>query len=365
MPDRDFEAKYRTIAFWAIAGLAILGAALLVSPFFPAIMWAAVFSVLMLPLYKRLRKRWNENASAGVTVLATLTVIVLPIALIGLFLVVQIGGFVAEMQASAPAGSSGFETSGLLKRLDDFSAPLIERFGGTFKVSDWLDEHGQDIARNLRGPLGKAVTSIGFGIFTLVVALLTMFFVLRDGVRLREPALDLIPLPREKAEALLLRMADTIRAVFVGVVLVALIQGTLAGIAYFLAGAPSPLLLALATTILCVIPLLGAPVIYIPVSLALMAQGKLWPGILLLAFGFGVISQIDNILRPFFIGARVPLHPMAIFFALLGGVFTLGPVGIMAGPVLLTVILGLQEIVRERRQEQSAEGEASPAPAGP
>jgi predicted PurR-regulated permease PerM len=339
------------MAFWAIAALALIGAVMLVMPFFPAIMWAIVFSVLMAPFYLRLKKRFTEGISAGLTVFATLGLIVLPIALIGLVVGVQLTGMVTDLRASAPSGHGAFTPNDLLKRVDDFADPLIARVGGNFKVSLWLHENSEEIGQKVSGPLGKVAYNIGFGLFTLIVALLTMFFILKDGSRLREPALELIPLPPHKAEALLLRMAETIRAVFVGVVFVALIQGTLAGVAYWIAGAPSPLLLALATTVLCVIPLLGAPVIYVPVGIALLAQGKTLAGALLLAFGFGVISQIDNWLRPFFIAARVPLHPMAIFFSLLGGVLALGPIGIMAGPVLLTAILGLQEIIRERRAE--------------
>ncbi|MBX7134926.1 MAG: AI-2E family transporter [Fimbriimonadaceae bacterium] len=353
MLERDFDSKYRNLAFGAVAVLTVVGAAMLVAPFFPAIMWAVVFTVLMAPLYQRLRKRWNDSLSAGVTVGATIAMIVLPLALIGLMVGVQVAGALSEIQSSAPVGQSGLESGSLLKRVDEFADPIIQRFGSSFKVSDWFRDNGNNLGKQLSGPIGKIAYSIGFGAFTLIVSLLTMFFMLRDGPRLLEPSLDLIPLPREKATALLQRMADTIRAVFVGVVLVALIQGTIAGVTYAFAGAPSPLLLALATTVLCVIPLLGAPVIYVPVGLSLLAQGKPIAGAAVLIVGFGIISQIDNFLRPFFIGARVPLHPMAIFFSLLGGVLALGPIGIMAGPVLLTLLLGLQEVVRERRQAVS------------
>jgi predicted PurR-regulated permease PerM len=165
----------------------------------------------------------------------------------------------------------------------------------------------------------------------------------------------LVPLPRDRAEEILVKMSQTIHAVFVGVVMVAVVQGTIAGLAYWALGVPSPLVWFVATTVLCAIPLLGAPLIYIPLSLLLMARGDVWQGVVLLAIGFGLVSQIDNILKPWVIGARTNLHPMAIFFSLLGGVFALGPVGIMAGPVLLTLLLALQDIVRERNRGEAPE----------
>jgi predicted PurR-regulated permease PerM len=181
---------------------------------------------------------------------------------------------------------------------------------------------------------------------------------LRDGERLREPALELIPLERAKAEDVLSKMSQTIHAVFIGVVLVALIQGTISGVAYVVCGVPSPLVWFVATTVLCAIPLLGAPLIYVPMALLLLSQGKTPQAIGLLVVGFGVVSQVDNLLRPFVIGARVNLHPMAIFFSLLGGVLALGPVGIMAGPVLLTILLALQDIIREKNRDAEPAVEA-------
>jgi predicted PurR-regulated permease PerM len=109
------------------------------------------------------------------------------------------------------------------------------------------------------------------------------------------------------------------------------------------------LVFALATFVFCVIPLLGGPVVYVPLSLFLLAQGKTWQGLLLLGIGVGIVSQVDNFLRPYIIGTQSKMHYMGIFFSLLGGVLTFGPVGLMMGPVLLTVLVGLQEAIREAR----------------
>jgi predicted PurR-regulated permease PerM len=111
------------------------------------------------------------------------------------------------------------------------------------------------------------------------------------------------------------------------------------------------------------IPLLGAPMVYVPVSLFLLANGHWVQAVILLAFGFGIVSNIDNFLRPLFIGSKTNLPYMAIFFSLLGGVFAFGPVGIMAGPVIMTLMLSLIEIVRRNRQETASEEPGSdPAP---
>lgn len=348
-PIADFDRKYKSLAFWVVAGLSLVGAAFMVAPFFPAIMWAVVFSVLLHPTYRKLRARFSENVSAGLSVATALAVIVVPLSLIGLMLFVQIGHFAVKLQAEA-APNEKITYHQVLRTIDEQVHPILESLGSDFRFETWFEENRREIVRNVTGPLGRAVYELGFTVFTLVIALLTMFFTLRDGHRLLEPALELIPLPRESSLKILQKMADTIWAVFVGVVLVALIQGTIGGIAYWATGAPAPVLWGAATVVLCAIPLLGSPIVYVPMALLLMSQGKWANGLILLAVGFGIISLVDNALRPFFIGARVALHPMAVFFSLLGGVLALGPVGIMAGPVLLTVVLGLADIVRERRR---------------
>jgi predicted PurR-regulated permease PerM len=348
-----FIQKYRSLAFIALSVVLLAVAVSMLQPFYPALIWASVLTVLMWPIHKRICKRWpiekcSPNIPASLTTLLTLAIIGLPIAVVGLALFFQVNSFVQEMRNSAPTGTNGFSLDYVIQQLDASLKPLLAGFAPDFSLTNWFNEHKDELFRNITAPAGKVVVSIGYAAFTLVIAFLTMFFMLRDGERLREPALELIPLPREKAELVLSRLSDTIRAVFVGIVLVAIVQGSIAGITYYFVGVPHALLWGVATIVLCTIPLLGAPILYIPMALILMSQGKFVGGFVLLGVGFLIVSQIDNILRPFIIGARVELHPMAVFFSLLGGIFLMGPSGIMAGPMLLIVLLTITDVIREK-----------------
>lgn len=362
----DFERRYTLYGFLAIAVLALVAAGYFLAPFFPALLWAVVFSVLTFPLYRRVRDRLEKrlrlsptvagSAGAGVAVLFTFFVILFPLGAIGALLGHQVTTYLEELRMEAPQGQS-VSLESFLARVDETLRPITRRLGVEVGLARWFSENRDTIFAQIRAPLGRVILSAGYTVFTIFTALLTMFFLLRDGHMMRRPALELIPLPPERAWAIIVRMGDTIHGVFMGVVLVAIIQGTLAGLAYWVCGVPLPLVWGFATMILCVIPLLGAPVIYVPWSAVLIAQGRYAEGFGLLAFGFLVVSQIDNFLRPYFIGRKVELHYMAVFFSLLGGVLLLGPVGIMAGPVLLTVLLALQETVREWRQIAGSGGE--------
>ncbi len=344
-----FAKNYRGIAFGVLVALTVSAGAWMVLRFIPAMLWAIVLSVLIAPTHARLRRKFTPNLAATFAVFGTIALVGIPLALVGTILSLQIASWAKDFAAQSPNAGGAFES--IVAQLDGTLHPLAERIGAAnFHLQDWFGENKDAIVKGLTGFAATAARSTGETLFTLVVAFLTMFFLLRDGHRLREPALELIPLSKEKADEILGKMGQTIHAVFIGVVLVALIQGAMAGIAYWAVGVPSPIVWFVATTVLCAIPLLGAPLIYVPMSLLLLSQGKVWQGCILLAVGFGLVSQIDNILRPWVIGARTNLHPMAIFFSLLGGVFALGPVGIMAGPVLLTVLLALQDIVREHNR---------------
>jgi predicted PurR-regulated permease PerM len=139
-----------------------------------------------------------------------------------------------------------------------------------------------------------------------------------------------------------------VRAVFIGFVLLALLQTAVAGTAYYFLGVPHFLIWTLVTLVLCMIPVLNAPIVFVPMGIYFLMQGEWQKTIILYVVGFGVVSVIDNVLRPIVIGRRVSLHPIAIFFALIGGLYSFGPIGIMAGPMLLTLLLGLADAVRER-----------------
>lgn len=352
----NFNRHYRGIAFGVLLALTVTVCAWMVLRFVPALLWAIVLSVLMLPIHRRFSKRWSPNGAAMFSTLTAIAVIGVPLALVGTVLTLQIASSARQFGDSRSDKTTGLSLDAVVLELDDVIHPWAQRIGASeFHLKDWFAENKDGLVKGASGFAATAARNTGETLFTLVVAFLTMFFLLRDGNRLKQPALELIPLPHERSEEILARMNDTIHAVFVGVVMVAIVQGSLAGLAYWTLGVPSPLVWFVATTVLCAIPLLGAPLIYIPMSLLLMARGDIWQGVVLLGFGFGVVSQIDNLLKPWVIGARTNLHPMAIFFSLLGGVFALGPVGIMAGPVLLTLLLALQDIVRERNREETSE----------
>lgn len=336
-----------------IAGLS----SAIVFPFLSAILWATTLSVLTYPWFEKGRRKYElgrsevkrglagKVAEAGDTVAAlrstllTLLVICLPFLLLGTLAYSQVSPALNDLQ-----GKEGFQ---ITDRIDQVIHPLTERIGmKDFHVQVWWSENSGEIVKSLRQPAGNFARQAGVTAFTMVIALLSMFFFQRDGRKLKEPFLEFCGLPREKGEELLSNVQKTIRAVFSGSVIVAVIQGTIMGITYACLGVPGPALLGFISIILCIVPLLGAPIIYIPVGLLFLAQGDFVKAGVVLGVGFLIVSQIDNVLKPLFIGNQVSLHPLAIFFFVLGGISLFGPIGLMVGPMILTIFLALVDYAR-------------------
>lgn len=342
----------RNHVFTALLLVGVVLCVLTALPFVPALLWAATLAILAKPLADRF-KRLGPTGAALLATLVTGLILVVPLVLIGVGLGLQVGDVSERLQ--------GRSLESLTADLEKALAPLTERVGiEHFDLRKTLQDNGSQIAGAVRPAATKFAVGAATTVVTLVVALLTQFFLLRDGDRLREPAFAFSPLSRAKTEALMDRTAETVRAVFVGTVLVAALQGAIMGGAYWAAGIPNALLLAVVSAVLCVIPLLGAPVLYIPLGLGLLATGNARGAAIVLGVGFLIVSQVDNVMKPFLISGRASLHPMAIFFAILGGTLLVGPIGVMAGPMLLTIVLGLLEALRQRMEEETSV--TSPAP---
>lgn len=345
------DLGHKKILFWTIFGVTTVAATMVFWPFISALLWATVLAILMWPFFAKLNKRFSKNFSALMATLVTAVVIVLPFAGLGTIVGIQVYHFANQLIEQRSPTQKSVTMDEIATKADELLHPVLSQIGlGDVDVKTYIDTHKSDLTTAVRGPLTKLIADLGFTILTLVFALMTMFFMLRDGPKLRDPVCELVPLPASETLVILDKMRSTVQSVFVGVVLVSIIQAIIAGITYWILGVPAPLLWAFVTFVFCTIPMLGGPVVYVPLAIKLVIDGRIPQALILLFIGFGVISTVDNFLRPVFIGARSDLHPMAIFFSLLGGVLVMGPIGLMAGPMVLTLMLGLIDIVRAQRR---------------
>jgi predicted PurR-regulated permease PerM len=211
-----------------------------------------------------------------------------------------------------------------------------------------------DEALSVLGDVGRTAFKFGF-------ALLTAFFLYRDGeTLLRQARKLLLRLLGPRAGAYLEAIGDTMRAVLYGLILTALIQGALAGLGYWAAGVGAPVLLGVITVILALVPF-GAPVVWGSISVWLLATGETLAGVGLAAWGAVVVSQIDNLLRPLVISGATRIPYLMVLFGVLGGISAFGLIGLFLGPIVIAVLLA---VWREWIEEPSPSEADWPPPQG-
>lgn len=192
---------------------------------------------------------------------------------------------------------------------------------------------------------GRAGIMAGRTVFAIMIFIVTMYFLFADGPRIAKQLMALSPLEERYVEKLLEEFSRVTRAVVAASVAAALAQGLLAGIGFRVAGLQSVFLLTAITALTAMIPFVGAPMVWLPASLWLIfIDDRPTAGIVLMIYGAGIISTIDNVIKPWVLHDRSAMHPLAALIGVLGGVQALGPSGVFVGPMViafLQTLLGL------------------------
>lgn len=357
----DTPRAARLIGIAALAALAV-GCLLVLRPFISALVWAVILTFSTWPVFAFLREkgRLPAGAAATVMVVALFLLVGLPIVLATPTSREEIEALRTSIEALLTDGLPGLGVwlSGL---------PVVGPW-----LRDWLGEEEFDLLglTGLLRPYAGTITqqalavllAVLSGLAELLLAILLAFFFYRDGPAMADRVKALMErLGGSTGRRMLQLAADVTRGVVWGLVGTAVAQGVLAGIGFWAAGVPQPVLLAVVTGVLSIFPV-GAPLVWIPASLWLLVQGETGWGIFMALYGTLVISSVDNLIRPWAIarGARLPL--LLTLMGALGGVFAFGFLGLFLGPVVLAVGFTL---MLEFAGAADGEGEApSPPPPG-
>jgi predicted PurR-regulated permease PerM len=208
------------------------------------------------------------------------------------------------------------------------------------------------MAEKLATTLSSGMSSVVSGSVWAVAELLITFFALFYFFRDRRPALQavrsLVPLSEAEMNEVFVRISDTIYATVYGTLAVALVQGFLGGLMFWVLGVQGALLWGTVMGLLAVIPVLGAFIVWVPAALFLALEGSWGKAVILTVWGAGVVSLIDNLLYPLLVGKRLRLHTLPVFIAIVGGILLFGSAGVILGPVTLAVMVALVDIWRRR-----------------
>ena len=309
--------------------------------FIVPVLWAAIIAYITWPLYHSVQKLCGPRPTLSATVMISMVVLVVGIPLTFAIFMLQHEGrnLFYELQKQVFSGHLnvpqfirdlpiiGKEVTRTLKEINTDPNSIVQN------VSGWFQSHLN---------YGRLVLSeISKNIFKLCFAVMSLFFFYRDGQTILNQvskALEMVIGPR--IHHYLDTISETTRAVVYGVGLTAIAQALLAGLSYFVAGVPNPMVLTIVTFIFALIPF-GPPVAYSAVSLWLFSQGQTIEAIGVMVWGVCVVSTADNVIRPLVISGATQIPFLLIMFGVLGGLASFGMVGLFVGPVILAVLLAI------------------------
>jgi predicted PurR-regulated permease PerM len=342
-------AQNKTAANLVLIGLtavALYLCYLLLRPFAGPILFAGVVAIVFHPLHRYSRRFLrNPNAAALASTLLALLFTAVPLGLI----VTMASRELSDQYQSLTvrAGEGGIlayvihvleQAAGWLSRQFGLPAPDVHAV-----VMRRLEETSASLVR-----LGASlVTNVFSWVAAAVIAFVVLFFLFRDGEKGIAQASAMLPMPEDRSAELRNRISTTVVANFYGGVAVGGIQGTLTGLAFWALGLDAPLLWGLVTGLCSLVPMIGSATVWVPAGVVLLLTGHLWKGLILLAWGAGVVGLADNIVRPLIISERARLHTLYVFFALLGGIQVFGVMGLFIGPVILSVASALLGMLRQ------------------
>jgi predicted PurR-regulated permease PerM len=339
-----------------VLGYAVL---LIIKPFLGPLLWAGLLAILLFPANRQLRTAFRDRrtAAAALLTLATALMLVVPSIFLGIVFGRQATDLVARLQASAAQHQ-------IQNATDVLQLPEVDRV--VQRVEAMLPVDADQIRTSvLAGSqrLVESVVSLGGSLFasvfgivvSIILALFLFFFFVRDGERIIERAMTLVPLDERRKGRLLVHVGAVIQAVVLGSLVTAVAQGTLVGISFALVGLPSPIVFGVLSVGAALIPLVGTAIVWVPAALALGFGGHWGGALFMVVWSVAVVSTADNVIRPLFISRGTNLTTLPVFIGLIGGLSAFGTIGMFLGPVVVALVLALLEFAEEALAEKKVE----------
>jgi predicted PurR-regulated permease PerM len=319
---------------------------LIIRPFLSDVFMAVVIALVFHPFYKRLKKslRGWENISALITILFIILVFLVPVSLLSGVITSQSLDFYQKISSGLVDGSlekwvnlqPSYIPDGLHRLLNIQNLRFETYFG---KILSTLSEFiYTEMAALAKGIVGIVLDSI--------IVLFICFFLLIDGERFLRELKWLSPLEENHHERIVLQLEKTLKATLTGSIIVAITQGIIGGIGFWIFQIPSAAFWGLCMVLSSVIPLIGTSLIWIPAAFYLAFTSSLWSALGLALWGIFLISGADNVLRPLLLKGKANLHPLLTFLSVLGGLLYFGFLGFILGPIVLSFLMTLFDIYK-------------------
>jgi predicted PurR-regulated permease PerM len=323
-------------------------------PFLLTFTVAASVALMLTPAHRRLTLWFGHRAGlgAGLLVLLVSLVILLPItAAAGLVGNQAVAFFEWARHYLQPRALED-----ALRELVVHRAPWLQAWIHTDRagLSRLLSSALAGAAQGAQLVIQLTAMRLTTAVFELVLFVLMLFFLLRDGATLRRWFREISPLSEAQESSMVEHLSRTVKGVMLAMIVVPLVQGFMAFFGFLLVGVPAPLLWSVFVVLAALIPVLGSPLGWVPAVIYLFLEGAGLSWLWMLLYGVFGISTIDNFVKPWLLREAARIHPMLGFLSIVGGALAFGPMGFLIGPVILSLVLSAvtiyhSDIVRHAR----------------
>jgi predicted PurR-regulated permease PerM len=332
--------------FFLMVGIVFFLFYKLIEPFVIPIAWGVILTIIFYPLYLKLNKKLKSPGLCSVIMCVAIFVLIIGPA------IYLLAALVGEAGDAFTWVDQAYQ-SGQLKEYFTRMMPFMDKIQAKIKAFPQLENLDfETVFKNIVGTVTAAIGAKAAGvianisktIFQFFLTLFAMYFFFRDGEKLVQLLKRLTPLNQEQTGLSFAYLKGVVEGTMYGGVVMALIQGTLGGILFAIMGIDSAIFWGAVMGFLSFLPILGPFLIYIPAGLILIVGGSPVKGILIIAIGVAVISQIDNFVRPLLFRGKTQMHTLLMFFSIMGGIALFGLVGIALGPLIAALFLLILKI---------------------
>lgn len=334
----------------------------LLLPFFSAVFWAVILAIIFQPLQRRFERSFGSgsNLAAALSVVVCIVIAIIPMAVI-------FGSLVNEGAKLVQRAQGGqIDTTAILQQIQTHLPPwadrLLDRVGGGEFDFTAIRDRIVTLAQQLGQLVAGRALNLGQNTLRFVVAtgimLYVLFFLFRDGRSIARNVRAAMPLSDAYNERLIEKFVGVVRATVKGNILIALIQGTIGGVALWALGIDAALLWGALMVFLSLLPAVGAAIVWVPIAIYFFSTGEIWRGVVLVFIGAAVIGLVDNILRPVLVGKDTRLPDYLILVSTVGGLSVFGINGFVIGPLIAALFVASWTIFREERDALRREAQA-------
>ncbi|MBP9762571.1 AI-2E family transporter [Patescibacteria group bacterium] len=319
-----FAEKWFFLVLFFLTALLV---SLIFRPFLPVLVIGASFAVVLSPAFQWFRRK-NVPVVFSALIVTALFAVALGVPLVGIGAIVF-----RQAQSLYQDLSSGGGASSLLDGVNRSIQAVIPD-GYSFDVREQATRGVSLVATNLADAFASTLSSL----FAVLLMFISIFYFLKDGPRWIREVIHVSPLPDRDDERILTKLSQSIHGILRGYLFIAIVQGLLMGIGLAIFGVPNPALWGLVAMFTSLLPTIGTAFVSIPAILFLFFTGHIGAAVALAVWAVFLVGMVDNFLSPLVVGNKMQIPPLFILFSVLGGIALLGPVGLLVGPLAVSLL---------------------------